>query len=183
MLLRALKVSLLTIPAMLVWAGDVPPEVQKVIPIVKAWGEDPALVAAVRERNAQSTSLTDVQAKDREWQAATGVTPFMESLIKNAAGTRLVELETSSPWYFEVFLMDQLGANVAMTNKTSDYWQGDEAKFTESFKNGVGAVHVSEAKFDESAQAYLIQVSVPVMDEGKAIGALTVGVNLDELAE
>jgi hypothetical protein len=77
--------------------------------------------------------------------------------------------------------MDNQGANVAMTNKTSDYWQGDEAKFTDSFKNGVGAIHISTVEFDESAQAYLVQVSVPVMEGGKAIGALTIGVNIDEL--
>jgi len=50
-----------------------------------------------------------------------------------------------------------------MTNKTSDYWQGDEAKFTESFKGGSGAVHIGDVEFDQSAQAYLVQISVPVM--------------------
>ena len=77
--------------------------------------------------------------------------------------------------------MDDQGANVAMTNKTSDYWQGDEAKWQESFKDGVGAVHVGDIEFDESADDYLVQVSVPVMKSGKAIGAITVGVNLDLL--
>jgi len=36
-------------------------------------------------------------------------------------------------------------------------------------------------EFDDSAQAYLVQISVPVMDGGSAIGAITIGVNLDEL--
>ncbi|WP_197466328.1 MULTISPECIES: hypothetical protein [unclassified Oleiphilus] len=77
--------------------------------------------------------------------------------------------------------MDNQGANVAMTNKTSDYWQGDEAKWQESFKDGAGAVHIGDVEFDESAQAYLVQVSVPVMDGGTAIGAITIGINLDDL--
>jgi hypothetical protein len=68
-----------------------------------------------------------------------------------------------------------------MTNKTSDYWQGDEAKWQESFKDGAGAVHAGGVEFDESSQDYLVQISVPVMDSGKAIGALTIGVNLDFL--
>ena len=43
------------------------------------------------------------------------------------------------------------------------------------------ATHIGKVKFDKSAQAYLVQVSVPVIDAGAAIGALTIGVNLDEL--
>ena len=57
----------------------------------------------------------------------------------------------------------------------------DVEKFKAAYKDGVGAVFVAEPEFDDSAKAYLIQVSVPVIDGGKAIGALTIGVNLDEL--
>lgn len=79
--------------------------------------------------------------------------------------------------------MDNQGANVAMTNKTSDYWQGDESKFTQSYRGGKGATHIGDVEFDESAQAYLVQVSVPVIESGKAIGAVTIGVNIDELEQ
>ena len=68
-----------------------------------------------------------------------------------------------------------------MTNKTSDYWQGDEAKFKNSFNQGKGAIFVDEVEFDDSAQAYLVQVSVPVMDQGKAIGAITFGIDVDQV--
>ena len=40
---------------------------------------------------------------------------------------------------------------------------------------------IGDVEFDESAQAYLVQVSVPVMEGGSAIGAITIGINLDEL--
>jgi hypothetical protein len=70
-----------------------------------------------------------------------------------------------------------------MTNKTSDYWQGDEAKFQKSFNGGAGQVHVGDVKFDESAQVYQVQISVPVTDGVKAIGAITIGVDLDAYEE
>jgi len=60
-----------------------------------------------------------------------------------------------------------------MTNKTSDYWQGDEVKWQESFKGGAGAVHIGEIEFNGSAQDYLVQISVPVVEGDKAIGAKT----------
>lgn len=77
--------------------------------------------------------------------------------------------------------MDNQGAIVAMTNKTSDYWQGDEAKFQKSFNGGEGAINIGKEKFDDSAQAYLVQVSIPILDGDKAVGALTIGVNLGKL--
>ncbi|MFT6910604.1 MAG: hypothetical protein ACJAS1_007337 [Oleiphilaceae bacterium] len=49
----------------------------------------------------------------------------MTLIMQSSAAKRLLELEKSQAYFFEVFLMDNQGANVAMTNKTSDYWQGD----------------------------------------------------------
>ena len=53
--------------------------------------------------------------------------------------------------------------------------------FTKSYNGGKGAVHVGKAKFDKSAQSYVVQVSVPVMSDGRAIGAITYGVSIDDL--
>jgi sensor histidine kinase regulating citrate/malate metabolism len=36
-------------------------------------------------------------------------------------------------------------------------------------------------KFDDSTQAYLVQVSVPVKDADKVIGAITVGIDVEKL--
>ena len=105
----------------------------------------------------------------------------MSLLMSNAAAAELRKLESSKPYFNEIFIMDNQGANVAMTNKTSDYWQGDEAKFTQAFAKGRGAIHYGEVSFDTSAQAYLIQVSVPIIDGTRAIGVLTAGINLDLL--
>ena len=78
--------------------------------------------------------------------------------------------------------MDNQGANVCMTDKTSDYWQGDEAKFQKSYNNGAGGMDISDVKFDDSSQAYIVQVSVPVKDAGgKVIGAVTIGIDVDKM--
>jgi hypothetical protein len=87
----------------------------------------------------------------------------------------------SKPYFDEIFVMDNQGANVAMTDKTSDYWQGDEAKFIKSFNGGHGAIFVDQVKFDDSSQAYLAQVSVPVWDGDKVIGAITFGIDVDKV--
>jgi hypothetical protein len=74
-----------------------------------------------------------------------------------------------------------LGANAAMTNKTSDYWQGDEAKFTKAISGGRNSYHVDPVSFDESIQAYAVQIALPVFDQGAAIGVLVATLNLEKL--
>ena len=79
--------------------------------------------------------------------------------------------------------MDALGLNVAASDTTSDYWQGDEAKFTETYGVGPDATHLGDIELDESSQSYQGQISMTIVDPatGSAIGAITVGVNADAL--
>ena len=144
-------------------------------------GTDPVIVAAVKAENAKGKTLDQIKEMDKKWMATSGVDDFMKSLMDSECGKHLKSLQKATPYYSEIFVMDNQGANVAMTDKTSDYWQGDEAKFKESYKGGAGAVHVSDVKFDESTQAYLAQVSVPVKDGDKVIGAITIGIDVDKI--
>lgn len=161
-------------------AEDAPASLQKLAPTLKEWGLNPILVNAVKAHNALGLGLADIKAKDEVWIKDSGISAFMKSIMENDAAKELARLEGTEGYFFECFLMGNQGANVAMTNKTSDYWQGDEEKWTESYKNGAGGIYFSKVKFDDSAQAYLVQISVPVMDGANAIGVITVGVNLDD---
>lgn len=156
-------------------------KVKQIVPELQKASQQAELVKAVRKQNSKRMSVSDIQQRDKEWMAASGLNDFMKSLMNNSAAKTLSKVEKSYGYIVESFLMDNKGANVAMTNKTSDYWQGDEAKFKKSFDNGSGNVHMGKVKFDKSAQEYLVQVSVPVMDKGKAIGAVTYGISLDNI--
>ncbi len=165
------------------YAEKAPDSVKKIIPEIQKMAANPVIVDAVKAQNAKNISLDDIKKRDAAWRKVTGVDDFMNALLSNPAAAEMLKFEKSKPYYIELFLMDNQGANVAMTNKTSDYWQGDEAKWQKSFNGGKGGTHLGDVEFDESAQAYLVQVSVSVMDGGQAIGAVTVGVNLDELGQ
>jgi len=64
---------------------------------------------------------------------------------------------------------------------TSDYWQGGEAKYKQSFGVGAGAVFVDAVEFDESAQTYQGQISISLTDPatGAVVGAMTIGLNAE----
>jgi hypothetical protein len=144
-------------------------------------GTDPVIVAAVKAENTKGKTLAQIQDMDKKWMATAGVVDYMKALMDSECGQYLKKIQASQPYYAEIFVMDNQGANVAMSDKTSDYWQGDEPKFTESFKGGTGAVHISDVKFDDSTQAYLTQVSVPVKDGDKVIGAITFGIDVEKV--
>lgn len=158
---------------------------QKVIELAHSklvkFGIDPIIVKAVKAENAKGKTLAQIKEMDRKWKATPGIVDYMKALMDSKPGKYLINIQKNTSYYAEIFVMDNQGANVAMTDKTSDYWQGDEAKFTESYKGGLGGVHISEVEFDDSTQAYLVQVSVPVKDGDKAIGAITFGIDVDNI--
>ncbi len=147
------------------------------------FGTDPIIVGAVKAENAKGKTLDQIKELDKKWMATPGVVDYMKALMDNECGKHLRKIQASAPYYAEIFVMDNQGANVAMSDKTSDYWQGDEAKFIKSYSGGRGNVFVDDVKFDNSTQAYLVQVSVPVKDGDKVIGAITFGINVDKFGK
>ncbi len=142
-------------------------------------GRDQVIVQAVRAQNAKKGSLKRIKEIDEWWKASEDVEPFMFDLMRNRCALTLENFQVHNKFVLEAFVMDNQGALVALTNKTSDYWQGDEDKFTESYMNGAGAIHYGDVEYDESTGEIQIQISVPVMDGGRAIGAITFGISLD----
>ena len=149
--------------------------------ILVSYGNDAVIVKAVTDQNARGASLDDIKKIDETWRKTAGTSDFMKKLINSECAPRLKSIIEKHPFIVEVFVMDNQGANVAMNDKTSDYWQGDEAKFTESFAGGKGAVFVDDVEFDDSSQSYLVQISVPVRKDGVAVGAITFGVDVDKV--
>jgi len=164
-------------------AGEKAP--QKVIDLANTTlanvGMDPVIVAAVKAENSKQKTLVQIKEMDEKWKAHAGIAEYMKAIMNSECGKHLHAIQNLAPYYAEIFVMDNQGANVAMTDKTSDYWQGDEAKFKKSFDGGSGSVFIDEVEFDDSAQAYLVQVSVPVKDGDKVIGAITFGLDVDKV--
>lgn len=159
---------------------EAPPAVKELAKsTLAAYGSDPVIIVAVKAQNSLGKSLDEIKTTDKKWQSTAGIDDFMESLMNSEGGKHLTKVLESQKYFAEIFVMDNQGANVAQTGKTSDYWQGDESKFKKSFAGGKGAVFIDEVEFDDSSQAYLVQVSVPVMDGGVAIGAITFGIDVE----
>lgn len=157
---------------------------------VRGWVADSVVVAAINAQNKETASLSEdeIVKLDKQWRAETSnqSRPLIDSVLKRELSKYLRSKKDGSEGIVtEIFVMDAKGLNVGQSDVTSDYWQGDEAKWKETFLKGPDAVHVSDVEQDESTQAFQSQVSIPVVDpaSGQVIGAVTVGVNVEQLAQ
>ena len=155
---------------------------------IRAIAQSADIVAAVKAQNAETGAFDQakIDQLDQDWRAEVDNAdqPMISSILSRPASQWLAEKREASDGLFtEIFVMDAKGLNVAQSDPTSDYWQGDEAKWQETFLAGPEALHLSDVEEDESTQTFQSQVSVPVTDpdSNTVIGAITVGVNVELL--
>lgn len=140
------------------------------------------VIEQVKTQNRRNATLSDEQiaALDQRWRAQYGKqdAPLIHRLMNTPLSDSLRNLQLrSSKWITEIIIMDNRGLNVAQSSVTSDYWQGDEAKWLETFAAGPEAEHISPLGRDESTRSMQIQVSRTITDSnGQPIGAVTVGI-------
>lgn len=152
------------------------------------WAANPMVVSAINAQNTvtEGYDLAQIERLDQAWRAEVGeaATPTISPVLDNVTSDFLRDqVAASGGSITEVFMMDAKGLNVAASDTTSDYWQGDEKKFSLTYILGADAIHYSEVEFDESTQMYQAQISFTIVDPatGQAIGAMTVGVDADAL--
>ena len=153
---------------------------------LQTWITDPVIIYSLREQNELNASMTPEQIAelDATWIAEKGRGPMIYDLLDRQASVIVRDRrELSNGVITEIIIMDRFGLNVGISDPTSDFYQGDEAKYQDTFLKGPGAVHVSEVEFDDSTQKYQTQVSMTVTDpdSGQPIGAVTFGIDLDAL--
>lgn len=140
--------------------------------------QTPEIVSAIKEQNKKNANLTqeDINALDKRWRDKDST--LINPIIQNAVSAYLKKLQLDSKGlYTEIFVMDNRGLNVGQSGATSDYWQGDEDKWSKTFKLGPDAVHISKIEYDESSKMFQFQVSFSVIEAAEAIGAVTFGIN------
>src|SRR5688572_24011219 len=154
-----------------------------------SWLGDKVVISALKQQNEKNASLSEEEIKklDKQWRAEVDAAqkPMIDGVLKNELSTFLAKKKSEAKGVItEVFVMDSKGLNAGQSDITSDYWQGDEAKWQKTFQVGPDAVFFDKIEKDESTQTLQMQVSVSIKDPetGKVIGAATVGINVDELS-
>lgn len=147
-------------------------------------GRLPQLRNAVLQQNSRSISTAEVLKADALWQqqveqnGATG--RMVQQLLNSPVSVTLRSWQANfSDTVTEVILMDNQGANVAISDITSDYWQGDETQFLGVFEQQ-NDYFIDVVEYDQSTQRFQVKLSVPVLNnEGYHIGALSIGIDVE----
>jgi len=179
-----------TLFATAAWASEahVAPMTDYANSTVKQWISDDTVVQAVKAQNAKHAGLSqaDIDNMDKDWRAQTGASskPMIDAVLSNAVSQYLKQQQQAAGGLVtEIFVMDNRGLNVGQSDVTSDYWQGDEAKWQKTYQAGANGLFIDEVEMDESTQTFQSQLSMSIVDPatGEVIGAITVGVNIDAL--
>lgn len=155
---------------------------------IREWLQTPVVQISVKSQNRRYASVDQAQIDnlDKQWRAERKekIQPLVAAVLNNPLSTYLTQIQAASGGLLtEIFVMDDKGLNVGQSSVTSDYWQGDEGKFQKTYPVGADAVFIDEAELNEGTKTWRAQVSMTVVDESKKpIGAVTVEVNLTELA-
>lgn len=168
-------------------ANEFTPQITAYADEVSSWLSDPAIVSAIEAQNTANAGLTqgDIDALDKTWRAETSSAD--QPLIKEVLGREISKflsgkVDASGGLITEAFVMDNKGLNVGQSGITSDYWQGDEGKWQNTYSKGVGAVDIGDVELDESTQTYQSQLSITIVNgSGAPIGAITLGLNVELL--
>lgn len=152
------------------------------------WLDDPLVIDSIKAQNAKHASLSqaDIDTLDQQWrsESVSARGALIDAVLGNALSKFLEDRKyDASGLITEVFVMDNKGLNVGQSDVTSDYWQGDEAKWQKTYSVGPDAVFVDDVEMDESTQRFQTQISLTIADpaSGEAIGAVTFGVDAEAL--
>lgn len=139
------------------------------------WAASPVVVEAVLAQNAKGPIPGMDNAK---WKTVPESDPIVKGFINNEAGKFLTgEMANTGGVCVSAFLNAAQGEKVAFTDKTGSYIHKGSDKFDVPFTTGKNW----QGKPELEDKVYIIQISVPVLSEGKPIGALVVDVDGSKL--
>lgn len=155
----------------------------------REWLANPIVALMVEAQSERHASLTqaEIDALDQQWRAETESDdqPLISATLSTPLSSFLTRIQAGAlGLYTEMFIVDAKGLNVGQSAITGDYWQGDEAKFENTFLVAPDAIFIDEAEWDDGWQIWRAQLnlSIPNEDGTEAIGAATIEINLTELA-
>lgn len=150
---------------------------------IRPWLSDPIVVDAIKAQNREHAHITiaEINRLDVGFIERTDK-KLIDSKRNNPLAKFLLEKKAAADGViFEIFIVDNKGLNVAQTDPTLDYMQGDEAKFQKTFLVGPDAVFIDAAEPDGKVNVSQANMTIKDPKLNKAIGAVTIGIAVDKL--
>ena len=128
--------------------------------------------------------ITDrIHELDSTWRSADDGNSLIQGVLENEVANELREFREFFPNHVELFITDKYGANIAATNRTTDYYQADEDWWMSTYDAGRGRIYIGQPEFDESSQSYSLIIAIPLFYEGNVVGVLRSTLDVAALLE
>lgn len=123
-----------------------------------------------------------ISSLDLEWRSSgNNRSAFVNLILSNELSTFLrKKIEIAAPYVTEVFVTDRLGRTLGASRMTSDYWHGDEPS-VQGLIEIPSEPFIQPIYYDLSTKRFQTQISMPILDEGKLIAIMVVGVDIETL--
>jgi hypothetical protein len=150
---------------------------------IRPWLAEPILIDAVLVQNKKHAHITiaEIDRLDAGFIERTDKQLIWSTMNNSLATFLKAKKAAANGLVTEIFVVDNKGLNVAQTDPTLDYMQGDEAKFQKTFLVGPNAVFIDEVALDDGVNVAQADMTIANPKTGKAIGTIIVGVAVDNL--
>lgn len=160
---------------------------QKVRQLHQLW-EKTSNWRSMIEAGSQHLGYTDADIKrlDQSWVNAfqSGNDQIPDQLTHTGLSQTLNTIKKLSGGIVtEIILTDERGLNLAITDITSDFYQGDEEKFIKATKLAPDEYYIDQIAYDASTRLFQVNVSFPLYDQAnssKLIGVMVMGIDIEK---
>ena len=140
----------------------------------------------------QPGTLAEILTVDSKWRALApeAILPLASHILALPASKTLEAWQRSYQGLVtEVMVINNMGAIAAMSQLTSDFWQGDEPKFLEVAGSELAAtshirktLFISPIRYDQSTARFQVTVSVPIFsgDGETPNGMMALGLDIEK---
>lgn len=156
-------------------SAEVQAKVDKKKAELSALSTDPKVVEAVKAYNTTPPPEA-VGMTNEKWKALTVISAEVKAFAKNDLATYLKAKKT--PEIAEVFVNGSDGGKVAFLSKTSSWTHKGKPKHDNPMAN---KAWTGDIEMDESSGKQSVQFSIPVLDAGKPIGSIVIGLSVADL--
>jgi hypothetical protein len=150
-------------------------KVNEQVKYVQSWANDPTIVNAVKAINASMPAANKAMTQEK-WTTLTPFDPFVLSFSSNPVGLLLKAKKNQV--ISEGFVSAADGSKVGFLQKTTSWIHKGKPKHDVPM---TGKTWQGEVETDQSTGLQQIQIAVPVLDGGKPIGSLVVGLQVARL--
>ena len=153
----------------------------KIVEVGILAAEEEVRRAAV-EANRQPVSEQKLLELDRNWESPKSA-EVANRMLASPTSAYLRGYLSINLSVKRLLLTDAQGASIAGSHKPIDYYQGDEDWWTAAFRDGAGAIHVGDIRYDPVSRTNFLAIDAPVLTPGRdrVIGVLRAIVDVAEM--